>query len=469
MMNTRYLVHLFGIFMLSLLLVGCDSDDDDDDDDVESSTLRIINAISDAPALTLTVDDDGFDGTSFRQASNAYTTTDAETVSVSVFFTNEDGVLDSLIEDINVSIGIEEEVRIVLWGEFSSPQFSVLETPILTLEEDEDGDPIARDDLTVQVFNASNNPDAFDVYLTEYLLPIQDESPIATVATGQFSEPLSYIGDDDFQLQLTTPGTTSVVYDSGELNLPAGVNLMLLITDYFGPGEATARVTSIFNGTSSTLVNEDLPSDLRVMNFVTGINNIDVYFGNTNVEPAFGDVPYRGISEYRTFDPDQISINVTPGDDPLTFLYESDIALNAGEIRTLLIAGDPEADDDDDDAEVGARLILDDLRAVATELKVNFFNASFNIGAVDFYLLSPGQPLVDATPSASNAAFLSSTSIPTPPGTYDLLLTLEGQETVIAGPTRIAITEGFFITAILAESSSGGPPYELIVLEEPAE
>jgi len=62
--------------LLLTLIAACDSDDDDAVDPepvAATSIVRIINAIPDAPSLTLTVNDENFGSAAFGQVSGGFT------------------------------------------------------------------------------------------------------------------------------------------------------------------------------------------------------------------------------------------------------------------------------------------------------------------------------------------------------------------------------------------------------------
>lgn len=420
----------------------------------------MINAIPDAPSLTFSQQSNVVGSASFGQSTTAYQTTDAKTANFSVLYKSSDGIMRTLKDNISVDIANTHEIYVMMYGTFASPQFKIIDNDAIIPQKDSNGNLIVTNTLNVQFADAVDLGQSVDVYLTAFNDPLSGATP-TTVSFGDVSAQVQVDAGTNYQLRVTPAGdNTTILYDSGKLSLVSNTNQIFLLENYFGPGTDKLRAVSIYSGVSSTLVNENLPTQLRIANFISTAPSIDVYFGNTNVPPQFGNTTYGTYSAYQTFAPGTQSINVTPQGDNLTFLYEKNMTFNAGEIKTLYVAGDPSTT-----AGISAVAILEDKRPIATQLKLKFVNASANAGPVDFYVLQPGQPYTDATAASSGAQFLSYATVPVAIGSYDLVVTLHGQNTIIAGPTRISINVGNW-SAVLTDAPGGGPPYNLVISED---
>ena len=235
---------------------------------------------------------------------------------------------------------------------------------------------------------------------------------------------------------------------------------MFALIDYFGPGERSLRVISVVEGASIALENADLPAEIRMANFVANAGNIDLYLDDTNDAPEFDSVAFGTFTSYFALDADTYPFNVTPDGDNLTFLYERNLALLPGESRTLLLAGDQAQADG-----VSGKYIREEKRPVATALQVRLIHGALDAGAVDIYVVQPGEALDGVAPRVDGLGYLSDATVGVEIGTYDLIVTLAGESTVVAGPLRQTIEVAAY-TAVLATSPTGGAPYQLIVIED---
>lgn len=82
------------------------------------------------------------------------------------------------------------------------------------------------------------------------------------------------------------------------------------------------------------------------------------------------------------------------------------------------------------------------------------------------YVLVPGQPISDTTPTLANAPLLGGTSTNLTPGTYDVIVTRSGSTVQLLGPERISLDAGYVYSAVLFDAPGGGTPLQLGVTEE---
>ena len=444
-------------------IAACDSGDDEEEaaaaPSVDPSTVRIINAIPDAPTLSLIVNDEAAGVAPFGQASNGFSSSDGGTVTLSVVYNTADGVTENFLDNLSVPISNGREIYILLTGTFASPITSVIDNPVFAI--DSSGSVASSTSLNVQFGDSVNNGQAVDIYLTQTDAVLTASTPAATLSFDGVSTLENFSAASDYRIRITAVGSTDVLYDSGTITLSAIHNQIFMLVDYFGPGDAPFRVISISNGVASTIDGEELPSELRVANFITNTPSVDFYFNDTNDAPEFTAVSFGEFTSYMTFDVGEMSINITPNGENTNFLYEQNLTLIAGASRTLVLAGDPTSDNG-----VSGRVISDSDRPIATQLQLKFIHASAGSGTIDFYVLESSEALsADTTPDVTAARFLSNANIPVALGTYDLVATLNGETTILAGPTRLSVDVGIY-SIILSESPNGGAPFTISVLEE---
>ena len=72
---------------------------------------------------------------------------------------------------------------------------------------------------------------------------------------------------------------------------------------------------------------------------------------------------------------------------------------------------------------------------------------------MDLYLVDTGTDIADVNPLAANLTFpFVSDFGPTIPGNYDLILTLPGEKTLIAGPIRVDIVNGDVVELLILDT-----------------
>lgn len=89
-------------------------------------------------------------------------------------------------------------------------------------------------------------------------------------------------------------------------------------------------------------------------------------------------------------------------------------------------------------------------------------NAAADVGALDFYLLAPSQPVSDATATFNALSYLTNGTVSVEAGAYDVVFTAAGEETVLFGPERITVDARGLNSLYLAEAPGGGTPLRLV-------
>jgi hypothetical protein len=146
--------------------------------------------------------------------------------------------------------------------------------------------------------------------------------------------------------------------------------------------------------------------------------------------------------------------------DSTAVLLQSNAQLIPGEFRTLVVAGSQVSDD------VRGRLVSDPRRRIAGQAQLRVVHGSPSVGNVDFYLLSPEQPVSDALPEFNELTLLTNGALSVEPAPYDLVFTVAGEETILVGPERVTLDETGLYTVILFDASGGGTPAQLLLTDD---
>ena len=86
---------------------------------------------------------------------------------------------------------------------------------------------------------------------------------------------------------------------------------------------------------------------------------------------------------------------------------------------------------------------------------------------MDVYFVDPAHTLESTgTASLTNLSFLSNGTTLLTPNRFDIYVTTPGSKSVIVGPTRVTSEGGKSYLLVLNESSSGGEPLFLTVIDD---
>ena len=96
--------------------------------------------------------------------------------------------------------------------------------------------------------------------------------------------------------------------------------------------------------------------------------------------------------------------------------------------------------------------VLPDRRSVETFAKFTMIYAANNQTGVDFYIVDADAGLEDQLPSALNLQISALVERDLAAGSYDLYITPNGEQTVIAGPYRIDIALGDIVDLVVIDN-----------------
>ena len=221
-MKTKYALPM--VLAGSVVLSGCWLDDDDDP---ATTSVRVLHASSDAPAVNVRVNGDVVvPGADYKQA--AVLTPGAGLADIAVDGLLPGGATATVISADGVSLRADTNYDVIAVGKVGD---ETIEPLILT----DDG---ARDDANsarLRVVHLSPEAETVaagpvDVYVTAF------GDPLPAEATFSFSfkesvGPLELPASDDYQIRVTAAGSNGVVFDSGQIGLPVGSDLLVGAVD----------------------------------------------------------------------------------------------------------------------------------------------------------------------------------------------------------------------------------------------
>ncbi len=216
-------------------------------------TLRALHASPDAPLVNISIDGalalpgvDFNEGSGFvkvGQAANVTATGADVNVEVEAILPGADAV----VLDADLPLEFGTETTVIASGTIEGNTFG----PILVTNPI--GEPIAAGSFRAEVVHAAPNAPDVDVYVTALngalVNPVNGAAPLAFgLSTGQLEVPAG-----DYQIRVVAPTLAGapVVYDSGEISLPAGADLMIVATENVFLGDSAVQLM-VLDGTTAT-------------------------------------------------------------------------------------------------------------------------------------------------------------------------------------------------------------------------
>lgn len=410
--------------------------------------VRIVNLVPTSPALQTSLTGTQVANVSYGQAS-PLTSEAANTYDLLVHYLDPTlGNTVTVLENSSFAVTSDKESTVFLTGSLESATATVV-------TNDKTGD-IVSGNTEIQFFNGNSKVGAVDVYLSDDATStsINGITPIS-LDVNAWSD-LTTIASGDHRILVTAAGDPTVIYDSGKVTLASQTRRMFAVTDYFGPG-GNIRTVEINTRSSSTLVDEQFPTAVRVANMIADLSSVDIVRDGAVMVSG---LQFGKLSDYVEFDPGQNDFQVTLAGDPSSVIYDNTRQTVPGERRTLVITGTGTT------SNVQGRFVLDDARRIETGAQVRVINASPGAGNLDAYFLVPGQALTDATATFSNFTLLTNGATLLEGRQFDVVFTRAGEDTVVLGPERVTLANSGIYSIFIRDATGGGTPSEIVLADD---
>ena len=411
-------------------------------DGLDFGLIRSINAVSDSPTVSFTVDNSNLGTAQFGQAT-PFLSIQEGSYDISAGFANLADDLVTLLNDEEVRVEIEGQLTLVLAGTVANPVSFVIE---------ETTDEAPTDSTELRLLNTAA-AGSLDLYVTGVGAPL--DTPILSAANNSASLAAN-VPAGDSQIRITTAGSDAVIFDSGSFVLPAGQRLVLHAAPYFGPGDNPVNLNLISTASTSSFPQQQLPASVRVANAISDLPAVDAVIQNNATTSTVESLSINTFSSAIDLAPGSAVIDITLETDPGTVLLSSTAELAGGDRRTLIATGSFS-----DDSTTG-RLAIDPQRPIASSAQINFMNGSASAGSVDVYLLSAGETIVTNTANVPSLALLANSNIELLGGTYELVFTRAGEDNELAGPISITVANNELFSFLLTDAEGGGEPPQII-------
>ena len=401
--------------------------------------------MADSPTLNFLLEGATAANLQFGQISG-FQQTIADEFSIDVASTAPDGTVTPVLDDFQTTVIEQTQTTVVLAGTTAGPIGFEFSNPNPDL-------PIGSAEY--RLVNTAG-AGTVDVFLTQ---PGADlGSPVASVPDNAASELISTDAGTR-QLRVTSSGSSEILYDSGPFEL-TGNSPIFHIQQYFGPGDPVLRVTNIEGDRTTGFANEQLPVSVRIANAIADVAGADAAITVNAATTEINDIGQNTFSAAQLVDSGAAELRVNMQTDPGTIFFSDSQQLVAGDTRTLLVAGIFGNDT------ITGRLVSEPQRTVSTLAQVHIMQGTISADRIDVYFLTDGETTDGSLPDVTSLALLGSVTEELAADTYDVVITTTGDNTILAGPETITLTNDTIRTILITDADGGGTPPRIIIEDQ---
>ncbi|MGI9263502.1 MAG: DUF4397 domain-containing protein [Gammaproteobacteria bacterium] len=434
---------------------------------VETTALRVVHAVADAPAVNVNVDGaEVLSAVPFR-AGSAFLELDEGAYDISVDAIVPPDQTVTVIDVAGLQLDSSSEYNVLAVGKTAD---GTIEPLVIA------ADPFDASIGQVRLVVAHASPSApqVDVYLTaagDVLDPATNRA-----ASFSFTESFSAsVPPAEYQIRITLPDDPStVVFDSGPGDL-AGGDYLVAAVDNTGPGASPVSLVIVDrDGESANLLDIATPAIVTAVHDSPDAPTVDILADDrttpTNEAIKLVDsLPFTEFDYLSAVPPGSYTLTVTPEDNPSVEALSLDADLLAGDEVTGIVTGFL-ANPPSEDLGLQALVLGDDTRSIATEARVRIVHGSPSTPEVDIYVTAPGAVIgdPDVDPAFSSVPFGADTGfVSLAAGSYDITVTLAGDTTPAIFVPGLAVNGGDVLTAIARDpnATAGETALGLIVID----
>ncbi|MCZ4241933.1 uncharacterized protein DUF4397 [Alteromonas sp. I10] len=447
---------LLACSILPLFLIGCS---DDDDDVVQEPTptpeyanVRVVHAASDAPMVNITANDailNDLESVDYQVASSRF---EVETGMYDIGVT---GILpgeNAEVLQADVTLEADMNYDIFAVGNVGDESLSLLTVTSMETAVD-------AGNAQVQIVHAASMAPMVDIYVTAPDTDITAEQPLVTAEFTDVTD-LIQVPAGDYQIRITPAGETTVVYDSGTVNLADGADLLIAATNNVGTGDSPVTLLAADGDGSFKIWDAEAGAAIRVVHGISDAPAVDVVANNEIV--LVDGIQFPRTTDYLSVAAGDYLIDVVAdSDNSVVAIDDAELTLEVGMSYTAIannVLAAPELD-----------VLVDMPRSVATEAKVRIVHASPSAGNVDIYVTADGE--IDAVdPAFADIAYETGELVETgyvslAEGDYVVTVTPTGTKTAAIETGVLTLENGEIYTAIALDGAMEGDLPQLALLD----
>ncbi|MEE4245274.1 MAG: DUF4397 domain-containing protein [Kangiellaceae bacterium] len=431
----------FGLF-----LVGCDDDDDSAPRSADPK-VQVVHASPDAPAVNLFAAGASLaENVDYAQATARLQVT-AGTLNVDVQAILPDGTTPSVIGPVDLELEGDTQYTVLAVNDVTEI------APLIITRDDVE---VSEGFVRATVLHAAPDAPQVDVYVTAPGADLADASPLGSIVYQETLGPVEVEGGN-YQVRVAVAGTTTVVYDSGTIPLPAGADLTIVAIENTLTGDAPINLLALDDNGGSIIQDVNATADLRVVHASPDAPAVDVVVNDGFQAPLVEDLAFAEATDFVGVPSDTYNVKVVPANATTPVVIDADLALEQGVNYSVLAV--------DVLANIEPLVLVEDRREVATEAKLQVVHASPAAQTVDVYLTAVGADITNLDPTIPGFQFKDTTDgfLSVPAGQYDVTVTGTGSKDPAIGPATLTLEAGGIYTIVARDGDQGAAPTVLLL------
>ncbi|MEJ2604393.1 MAG: DUF4397 domain-containing protein [Gammaproteobacteria bacterium] len=426
--------------------------------------LRALHASPDAPAVNIIVNGEtALTEVDYTVGSGFLPVTEKTSLQVEAIIPGGNAV----VIDESLDLDFTTDYTVIAVGDVAAPV-----APLVVANPTDDR--LTPGSFFAQVVHAAPDAPAVDIYVTTPGADLTASAPAATdVAYEEVTDRLE-VPAGTYQIRVTPAGDpATVVFDSGEQDLAADADLLIVAVENTGPG-ATPIQLVVLDGTAATnLLDANTPAAVTAVHASPDAPAVDILADDTATAedealPLAVDYAFTEFCEIGAVPaPGEYTVSVVASADNSVVATDFPFTAEAGAEATAIVTGFLSSGT----PAIQPLALATDTRSIFTEAKLRVIHGSPGTGNVDLYLLADGTDLNDAAvaPSFADVPFGADTGVLSiAPGIYDVYVTPAGDKGVVAIEIQDVIFNGGEVLDVIArdpaiDGSEGALPLPLVI------
>jgi len=427
-------------------------------------TVRALHASPDAPAVNILVNGaEALSGVDYAQGSGFVPVVEENNIQVEAIIPGGNAV----VIDADVDLDYNTEATVIAVGTVSTIAPLAIVNPSDSL--------ITDGYFRAQVVHAAPAAPAVDVYVTAFDADLAGSAPVNGAGTplafqdftGQLEVPAG-----DYQIRITAGGNpAAVVYDSGEISLAAGADLMIVAVENTGPGATPVQLIVLDGMAASQLNDVNTPAAVVAAHLSPDAPAVDILadVNGTAEDEAIPLVRNVAFTEFCELDsvpaPGDYTLSVVANADNSVVALQFPLVVEQGTEATAIVSGFLSSGD----PAITALPLAGNTRSVITETKLRITHGSPSTGPVDLYLVAAGTDIAGVDPTFADVPFgADTTQLSVANAVYDAIVTPAGTKTAAISLTGLDFTAGGAVLDVIArdpatDGSEGALPLPVVI------
>ncbi len=402
-------------------------------------TINMINAMPASPSVGFLIEERVLGSVGYKVAHGPQPFDDL-TYNFNFEYLVPGGTAPIRTATVSLDVIADNEHTFVLTGSVTAPDVTIWERP----QRDWDGTETVFEAAIAHISPALGDVDVY--FATTGTPPVLGEER-AKLSFGERMPEID-LENGEYEFIITArDDPATILYQSGPVTYSARISYVQAIFDADASITGNISVRSISTlGLSSELPDVNSMPTVRTLHAAFGTENIDIYRDDDFTAPIFSNLGFGETTGDLSVPSGGANYTYTAVANPGAIIDEALLVLLQGQRTSSFLAGLA-------GTELLRIILIDNRRSIETHAKLRLVQAAANFESMDLYLVDTGTDIADVDPLAAGLTFTFVSDFgPTIPGNYDLILTLPGEKTLIAGPIRVDLVNGDVVELLIIDT-----------------